>query len=47
MTEHFDLLETRDPAQREVALCSALPAQIAAAQGAWRNVADVVRGQVE
>ena len=32
MTEHFDALETRDPAVREAALMAALPAQIAAAQ---------------
>ncbi len=32
MTEYFDALETRDPAQREAALLAALPAQIAAAQ---------------
>ena len=32
MTEHFDALETRDPAEREAALLAALPAHIAAAQ---------------
>ena len=28
-TEHFDALETRDPAEREASLFAALPAQIA------------------
>ncbi len=32
MTEHYDALETRDPAQREAALMAALPAQVVAAQ---------------
>ena len=32
-SEHFDALETRDPAQREAALMAALPAQVRAAQG--------------
>jgi phenylacetate-CoA ligase len=32
MSEHFDALETRDPAQREAALMAALPRQVAAAQ---------------
>lgn len=32
MSEHFDALETRDPALREAALLAALPAQVAAAQ---------------
>lgn len=32
MTEFYDTLETRDPAQREAALLAALPAQVAAAQ---------------
>jgi len=32
MTEYYDLLETRDPAQREQALLAALPAQIAHAK---------------
>jgi phenylacetate-CoA ligase len=33
MTDFFDMLETRDPAQREAALMAALPAQVAAAMG--------------
>lgn len=32
MTEHYDALETRDPAQRESALLAALPGAVAAAQ---------------
>jgi phenylacetate-CoA ligase len=32
MTEHYDALETRDPAAREAALLAALPAQVAAAR---------------
>lgn len=32
MTEHYDALETRSPAEREAALAAALPAQVAAAQ---------------
>ena len=32
MTDFFDTLETRDPAQREAALMAALPAQVRAAQ---------------
>ncbi len=32
MTEFYDALETRDPAQREAALMAALPAQVAAAK---------------
>ncbi|MCX7140200.1 MAG: AMP-binding protein [Proteobacteria bacterium] len=32
MSEHYDSLETRDPAERETALLAALPAQIAHAQ---------------
>ncbi len=32
MTEHYDTLETRSPAEREAALAAALPAQVAAAQ---------------
>jgi phenylacetate-CoA ligase len=43
MTEFFDLLETRDPAQREAALCAALPAQIAAAQRT-AAFAEILRG---
>jgi phenylacetate-CoA ligase len=43
MTEFFDLLETRDPAEREAALCAALPAQIAAAQ-ATAAFAEILHG---
>jgi len=43
MTEFFDLLETRDPAEREAALCAALPAQIAAAQ-ATAALAEILHG---
>ena len=32
MSEHYDALETRDPAEREAALMAALPAQVARAQ---------------
>jgi len=32
MTEFYDALEARDPAQREAALMAALPAQVAAAK---------------
>ncbi|MBN8492723.1 MAG: AMP-binding protein [Burkholderiales bacterium] len=43
MTEHFDGLETRDPAVREAALLSALPAQVAAAQRT-AAFAEILRG---
>ena len=43
MTEFFDPLETRDPGEREAALCAALPAQIAAAQ-ATTAFAEILRG---
>ena len=43
MSEFFDALETRDPAQREAALCAALPAQIAAAQ-ATAAFAEILKG---
>jgi phenylacetate-CoA ligase len=43
MTEFFDRLETRDPGEREAALCAALPAQIAAAQGTGA-FAEILRG---
>lgn len=43
MTEHFDALETRDPGDREAALCAALPAQIGAAQ-ATAAFAEILRG---
>ncbi|MFT3957446.1 MAG: AMP-binding protein [Piscinibacter sp.] len=32
-SQHYDALETRDPAEREAALAAALPAQVSAAQG--------------
>jgi len=45
MTDHYDALETRDPAEREAALMQALPAQVAHAKAAtgWygRSLADV------
>jgi phenylacetate-CoA ligase len=43
MTEFFDLLETREPREREAALCAALPGQIAAAQ-ATAAFAEILRG---
>ena len=43
MTDYFDALEIRDPGEREVALCAALPAQIAAAQGT-AAYAEILRG---
>ena len=43
MTEAFDALETRDPAEREAALMRALPAQIAAAQAHRRLRRDPAR----
>ncbi len=43
MTDYFDLLEVRDPGEREAALCAALPTQIAAAQ-ATSAYADILRG---
>jgi phenylacetate-CoA ligase len=43
MTEFFDRLETRDPADREVAMCAALPAQIAAAK-ATAAFAEILHG---
>ncbi|WP_295638643.1 AMP-binding protein [uncultured Methylibium sp.] len=44
MTEFFDALETRDPAQREQALMAALPAQVAQAQRASTAFAEILRG---
>ncbi len=45
MSDHYDALETRDPAEREAALMAALPAQVAHAKGAtdWyaKSLADV------
>ena len=50
MTENYDTLETRDPAQREQALFGALPAQIAHAKknapGFSRILADIDPGAV-
>ncbi len=43
MTERFDALERRDPAEREAALMHALPAQVAAAQGT-AAFAEILRG---
>ena len=43
MTEFFDALETRDPAEREAALMRALPAQVRAAQ-ATPAFARILRG---
>src|SRR5512137_3116790 len=43
MTEFFDRLETRDPADREAAVCAALPAQIAAAK-ATAAFAEILHG---
>jgi phenylacetate-CoA ligase len=45
MSEHFDALETREPAQREAQLLAALPAQVAHAQqasAAYREILDGV-----
>ncbi len=44
MTEHFDALETRAPADREAALMARLPAQIALAQTHAEAFADSFRG---
>ena len=45
MSEYYDSLETRDPAEREMALLAALPAQIAHAEknapGFSRILADI------
>ena len=43
MTEFYDALETRDPAEREAALMAALPAQLARAQ-ATAAFAEILRG---
>lgn len=40
MSNHFDALETRDPAQREVALLAALPKQVAHAKAKARAFAN-------
>ena len=42
--EHFDALETRDPSQRESALLSALPAQVAHAQRSSTAFAEILAG---
>jgi phenylacetate-CoA ligase len=44
MTDYFDALETRDPAQREAALMAALPAQVAHAQKAAGAFAAILQG---
>jgi len=44
MTDSYDPLETRDPAQREAALLQALPKQIAHAQQHAPAFADILKG---
>ena len=44
MSNFFDLLETRSPADREVALLTDLPAQVAHAQKRSTAFADILRG---
>ena len=44
MTQFYDALETRDPAQREAQLLTALPAQVAHAQLASPAFADILHG---
>lgn len=44
MTEYFDALESRPPAQREAALMAALPAQVAHAQKASSAMAAILAG---
>ncbi|MDM0089824.1 MULTISPECIES: AMP-binding protein [unclassified Variovorax] len=44
MTDFYDALETRDPAQREAALLAALPRQIAHAQAAAPAFATLLKG---
>ncbi|MCJ0764742.1 phenylacetate--CoA ligase family protein [Variovorax terrae] len=44
MTDHYDTLETRAPAEREAALMAALPAQIAHAQARSAAFAELLRG---
>ena len=44
MTEYYDSLETRDPAQREAALMQALPRQVAHAQRATQAFAAILGG---
>lgn len=44
MTEYYDHLETREPAQREAQLLAALPAQVAHAQQSTRAFAEILAG---
>jgi phenylacetate-CoA ligase len=44
MTDHFDALEARDPAQRETALMAALPQQVAHAQANAPAFAQILAG---
>jgi phenylacetate-CoA ligase len=44
MNEHFDALETREPAQREAQLLAALPAQLAHAQQASAAFREILAG---
>ena len=44
MTDFFDALETRDPAQREATLLAALPMHIAHAQRASAAMAEILQG---
>jgi phenylacetate-CoA ligase len=44
MTEHYDSLETRDPAQREASHMAALPAQVAHAQRSAPAFAEILAG---
>ena len=44
MSEHYDALETRDPAEREQALLAALPRQIAHAQKNAPGFARILAG---
>ena len=44
MTDFYDALEARDPAQREAALLAALPAQLQHAQSAAPAFAEILRG---
>jgi phenylacetate-CoA ligase len=44
MTQHYDALEMRDPAQREAALLAALPVQVAHAQSRSAAMAQALQG---
>jgi phenylacetate-CoA ligase len=44
MTDYYDALETRDPAEREAALMAALPVQLAHAQRATSAFSQLLRG---